>query len=92
MIHREVGKDFAVKFDTFFVYLAYKLRVSHAVHSGSGVYTLNPKCAELAFFVFTVAVSISQTFFNRVFGNGPDVSSGKEVTFGQFQNSFSSGS
>ncbi len=74
VVHRKVGQHFAVKVDLFFGETSDKLGVGQAVQACGGVDTLDPQAAESSLFVFTVAVSILQTFFDSVFGNSPNVS------------------
>ena len=88
IVEREVGEDFAVDLDTGFVDKTHKLRVAEVVLTSSSVDTLDPESTEVAFFVFTVAVSVGQTFFPGIFGNGPDVTAAAEVAAGEFQDFF----
>ena len=53
-----------------------------------GVDTLNPQCAEVAFLLFAVAISVGQTFFPSVFGDGPDVAAAAKVAACKFQDFF----
>ena len=66
----------------------HEFRVRKILKTGSGIDTLNPESAEVAFFVFTVAIGIGKTFFPGVFGDGPDVLAATIVTAGEFQNFF----
>ena len=63
---------------------AHQLGVREVFETGSGVDTLNPQSTEVAFFIFTVAVSVGKTFFPSVLGNGPYVTTATEVTTGEF--------
>ena len=67
MVHCQVGQNFAVQGDTFGVDFTHEFGVGHSVGTDSSVDTLDPEAAEIAFFVFTVAVGVGQTFFYRVF-------------------------
>lgn len=63
-----------------------ELRVVHTVLTGSGVDTLNPKRAEIAFLLLTVAVCVAQTFLVGVLGYSPDIFPCKEITACLFEN------
>mgnify|MGYP006910568357 CR=1 FL=1 len=88
VVDSEVGKHFAVDFDAGSVELTHEHGVREAFDAGSGVDTLNPKCAEVTLFILTVAISVSKTFFPSILGNGPNVFAGTIVTASEFQNSF----
>ncbi len=85
IVESEVGQHFAVDFDACFVDETHELGVRQILHAGGSVDTLNPKSAEVALFVLTVAVSVGQTFFPSVLGNGPHIAAATEVTAGEFQ-------
>ena len=92
IVHSQVSEDLAVQTYVLSVDSTHKLRVSHTVLACSGVDTSNPKGTESAFFVFAVAVCISQTFFIGVLGNRPDVFPAEEITAGLFQDFFTASS
>ena len=89
IVHGQVGEHLTVDFDTGFVDEAHKLAVRKIFHSCSGVDTLYPECAEVAFLLFAVAIGIGQTFFPCIFRYCPNVSAATIITAGKFQNFFS---
>ena len=89
IIHGQIGKHLTVDFDSGFMNSSHQFGVRHAFEARGGIDTLNPQCAEVAFIVFAVAISIGQTFFPCVFGNGPHVFTRTIVTAGKFKNFFS---
>ncbi len=88
VVEREVGEDFAVDFDACLVDKSHELGVGQVFETGSCVDTLNPKCAEVAFFVFAVTIGVGETFFPGVFGNGPHVTAAAEVAACEFEDFF----
>ncbi len=88
IVECEVGEDFAVDFDAGLVDEAHELGVAEAFDACGGVDTLDPQCAEVAFLLLTVAVSVGQTFFPGVFGDGPDVAAAAKVAACKFQDFF----
>jgi hypothetical protein len=46
IVHRKVGKDFAVDFDVGTLQQAHKLGVGETFSTNCSIDTLNPKCAE----------------------------------------------
>ena len=85
IVHREVCQNLAVEADVLSMDSTHELRVSHTVLTCSGVDTRDPKSAEAAFFSFTVAECIGQTFLIGILGNRPNVFPGEEITAGLFQ-------
>lgn len=71
---------------------AHEFAIAEVFHTGSSVDTLNPKRAEVAFFILTVTVSISKTFFPSVLGYGPNVTAATEVTTCEFKDFFTASS
>jgi hypothetical protein len=90
MVNCEVGEDFAVDFDTGFVEGTHELRVRHTLKTSGSVDTLNPESAEVAFFSFTVAERVGQTFFPSVLCYCPNVFASTEVTSGELEDFFAS--
>lgn len=88
VVECEVGEDFAVDFDAGLVDEAHELGVAEAFDACGGVDTLDPQCAEVAFLLFAVAISVGQTFFPSVFGDGPDVAAAAKVAACKFQDFF----
>ena len=84
VVESEVGEDFAVDLDACFVDETHQLAVGKFFLTGSCVDTLNPEGAEVALFIFAVAVSVGETFFPSVLGNGPHIAAATEVTTGEF--------
>ena len=58
VVHCEVGKHLTVDFDTGLVKQAHEFGIRKVFQTSSCVDTLNPKSAEVALFVLTIAVSI----------------------------------
>ena len=88
VVEGEVGKDFAVDFDAALMDETHKFGVAEVVETCSGVDTLNPKSAEITFFVLTVTVSVCETFFPGVFSNGPYITAAAIVTSCKFEDFF----
>ena len=88
VVDSQVGQNFAVNLDTGFVDQTHQLAVAEVLKTGGGVDTLDPKSAEIALFVFAVAVCVCQTFLPSVLGYGPYVAAATKVTAGKFQNFF----
>ena len=86
MIHTEVSEDLTVDVDAVGMEQTHELGIAETLKTGSCVNTLNPECAELTLLQFAAYISIGKTFFVGVFGNGPHVLTGTEVTSGQTQN------
>ena len=82
VVHCEVSEHLAVDLDACLVDEAHELGVGEVLNAGSSVDTLNPECAEVALFLLAVAVSIGQTFFPGIFGDGPDVTARALVAAG----------
>lgn len=82
VVESEVGKHLTVDFDAGFVNESHELGVRKTLHTGGGVDTLDPKSAEVALFVLTVAVCICETFLPSVLGDGPHVTTATKVTAG----------
>jgi hypothetical protein len=85
VVHGQFGENLAVQVDIGGMNFTHELGVRHSVETGCSVNTLNPQGTEATLFVFTVPVSILETFFNRVFGNGPYIFTGTEITLGQLE-------
>ena len=85
IVHGQVGEHLTVDFDAGFVDEAHEAAVREILEAGSGVDTLYPECAEVAFFLLTVAVSVGQTFLPGVFGDGPDIAAAAVVSAGEFE-------
>ena len=74
LVHRQVGQNLAVQCDALGVEFADKLRIGHSLRADCGVDTRDPQRTERPLLELTVCISIAQTFFDRVFRNGPNVS------------------
>jgi hypothetical protein len=61
------------------------------MQTGSSVNTLNPQCTEITLLGFTVTVCILQTFFNRVFGYGQNITARTPITLCELEDFFPSG-
>ncbi len=88
VVEGEVGQDLAVDLDTSLVDEAHELGVRKVLHAGGGVDTLDPQSAEVALLILAVAVSVSQTLFPSVLGNGPYITAAAKVAAGEFQDFF----
>ena len=88
VVEREVGEDLAVDFDAALVDEAHELGVGEVLDAGGGVDTLNPERTEVALLVLAVTVSIGQTLFPCVLGNGPDITAAAEVAAGELEDFF----
>ena len=64
---------------------AHQLGVGEVFHACGSVDALNPESTEVAFFIFTVAVGVGDTFFPGVLGYGPYVAAAAEITAGELQ-------
>ncbi|MFM2135530.1 MAG: hypothetical protein RL021_930 [Bacteroidota bacterium] len=91
MVHGKIGKGLTVQLKTFCVDLTHELGVAHAVLAGTGVDTLDPQAAEVALLGTTVTVCVLESFFDRVLGYGPNISSRTEVPLGELQDLFTTG-
>ena len=86
VVHSEIGEDLAVQTDVLLAELAHELGVRHSVLAGGSVDTLDPKGAEIALLGPTVTISVGETFLVGVFGYGPNILPGEEVTAGSLEN------
>lgn len=91
VVEGKVGEDFAVDLDASLVDESHELGVGEVLGACCGVDTLDPECAEVAFFVFAVAVGVCKAFFPGVFGYCPDVFAAAVVTAGEFQDFLTTG-
>jgi hypothetical protein len=81
VVHRKICQYFPVQLDIGFVKFAHEFGVGHAIGTASGINTLYPNAAEQSLFLFAVAVSVLQTFFNGVFGYRPYIFLSPKITF-----------
>lgn len=88
IVHGQVGKHLTVDFDAGFVDEAHEAAVREVLEAGSGVDTLYPECAEVTFFLLTVAVSVGQTFFPSIFGDCPYVLAATIIATREFEDFF----
>lgn len=70
MVHSKVCKNLSIKLNALIVKLTHQLGIGHSMQAGACVDTLDPQTPEIPFLGFTVAISILQTLFYSVFGNG----------------------
>ena len=68
LVDGEVGEDFAIKVDTFFLHAGDELRIGKTELAGSIVDAGNPEGTEVALFVAAIAVSVAKGFDDAVFG------------------------
>ena len=92
VVHGQICQHFAVEFDLVGFDFSHKLAVGHTVCSGTSINSGDPKRSEVSFFGFSVAVGVKHGFFYGVFGHGPDVFTSSKITFGLFEDFFSSSS
>ena len=88
VVQSQVGQHLAVEFDTGFLQTAHQHRIGHPVSPGSCADTHDPQSTEIALFLFAVAVSVNQTFFDGVLGYRPNVFPRTVITFGQLEDLF----
>ena len=86
MIHTEVSEDLTVDVDAICMEQTHELRVAQALQTGSGIDTHNPKSAEVALVVTTIAECVSQTLLPGILSNGPHILAGTNVTSGEAEN------
>lgn len=84
IVEGKVGKHLAVDLDTCLVDETHELRVAEILHACCGVDALDPESAEVALLILAVAVSVCETFFPSVLGNGPYITAAAEVSAGEF--------
>ena len=84
VVEGEVGKHLTVDFDARLVDESHQLAIAEVFQTCGSVDTLNPESTEVALLVLTVAISIGETFFPGVLGNGPHIATASEVTAGEF--------
>ena len=82
VVEGEVSENLAVDLDAGLVDKTHELGVRKVLHAGGSVDTLNPKSAEVALLVLAVAVSVGETLFPSILGNGPHVFAAAEITAG----------
>ena len=80
--HGQFGQSATIKLNAGEVQALDEAVVGDAFSADGGVDTLDPQCAEVTFFVLTVTVCISQTFFPSILSNGPNVLSCTKITSG----------
>ena len=68
VVDGEVGKDFAVKLDTFLLQTSDELGIGKAEFAGSIVDASNPEGTKVALFVPAVAIRVAKRFDNALFG------------------------
>ena len=87
MVHRQIGQHLAVQVYTGFLELAHELRVRQAILADTGVDSLDPYPSEFPLFLLAVPVGIYQSFFDGIFGYGPDILLAAKESFGQLHDS-----
>ena len=85
VIHGEIGEGLAVDLKSFGVDFSHEFGIAHSVFAGAGVDTLDPKGAEVALLGAAVTVSVAEALLDGVTGDGPNISSRSEITFGEFE-------
>ena len=85
VVEGEVGENFAVDLDAGLVDKPHELGVREILETGGSVDTLDPESAEIALLVLAVAVSVGETFFPGVLGNGPHIAAATKITAGEVE-------
>ena len=85
VVNSEVSENLTVDLDACLVQQTHQLAVAETLQTSCSVDTLDPKSAESALLVATVAESIGKTLLPSVLGNGPNILAGAKVTSGQTQ-------
>lgn len=85
MIHGQVCQYFTVKFDTSCIEFTHEYGIRYTILTATCIDTLNPQCAEVAFFVFTTCVSVIKSSFYSVLRYGPNIFTTAIVTFGHLK-------
>ena len=91
IVNSEVSEHLTVNLDTGLVQTTHELRVAHAFEASSSIDTLNPKRAEIALLVATIAESVGETLLPSILGYGPHILAGTIVTAGQLKNTLALG-
>jgi hypothetical protein len=86
MVHTKVSEDLTVDINTISMEETHELRVAEALEASGSVDTLDPKSAEVALIVTTIAECISQTLLPGILCNGPHILAGTNVTSGEVEN------
>ena len=84
MVHCQIGQHLAVQVDMFLMQFADESGIGHTVRTDTGIDTYNPQIPEASLLGLTVTISISETLFPRVLGDGPDILPASELAAGQF--------
>ena len=85
VVYGEVGKNFAIEVDVFFLHPGDKLGVGKAEFARSIVNPRNPEGTKIAFFVSAVAVAVTKGFNHALFGEAETSSAIVLHTFGGSQ-------
>ena len=85
VVHGEISEDFAIQSDVLFPETGDELGVGKAVDAGGVVNAGNPEGAEVAFFVATIAVRITESLDDTLFTEAVRTSAGMLHAFGFFQ-------
>ena len=84
MVHSEVGENFSVESDIFFLKQVDKFGVGNAFCSGGCIDPGDPQSSEGSFLVSPIAEGIAIGFVNGIFSNGKDFGSCAEIAFSCF--------
>ena len=90
VIHGQVGEYLTVKVESGVVYFAHEYGVAHTVLTSACVDPLDPEATEKSLSLLAVTVGVEPSFFDLVFGYGPDVFLTTEIAFGELQHFFAS--
>ena len=85
IVHGEVGEHLTVDLDTGLVDQAHELGIGEILETSSCIDTLDPESAEVALFLLTVTISVSQTLLPGVLGYCPYIAAASIVTAGEFE-------
>src|SRR5690606_948898 len=91
VVNGHVGQNLAVKLDGSLLGACDELAVAQAQLAAGGVDTSDPKCAECALFVATVAVGILPSLHDRLFGDTEYITPAAAIAFGCLEDFFVTG-
>jgi hypothetical protein len=92
VVHRHIGQDLAIEFDTRLFKPVHECGVVHIVQTARCVDTDDPEFSEFSLFLFSVAVSVNQASFDLLFGFSEVFSSSAVEAFGELHHLFVSAS
>src|ERR1700693_1064900 len=91
IVHRQVGQDLAIQFDSAFFEPVYELVIAHSVQFGGGADAHNPERGVLPLLLFASGVGKLEPALYRFFGGPVEFGFGQEVAAGAIENLFALG-